>query len=596
MNLSTRRLGRLTAATAGGALVTSGLLLAAPAAQAATTHFVRADQVDQSETRAKGHNDFTANGVHVTTDASDCTDPNPAGGVYCANKAAGYFLVNTKLADVGEPSMLWTSTNPVQPGDLKPSVQLKTDFDGDGDVDGILVGEPTWADGTTLYGNDWWLSGGSAQFVKDAAPSHDGGSGSANHGTLNQWRATFPNAKVIESGWSLGSGVRGDGTISRISLGDDRYYFDVAGAPVARTIYRSQVNLSETRTKGHNDFLPGGGVHVYTDAADSQSKAAGYFDTDFPLSDAAYKGALDLVNNTPSDAVPGAQFIVDFDNDGQYDGTLVAEPIVPVWWLAGSKLVGGPVPAWLKDQAPRKPNEGGTPGYAAGGGTPAEWEAAFPAARIVKVGWSLGSGAKGDVNLNKITVGLHEFTFAANRAPVASKLAATTTSGGTVQVTLAASDADGDTLTYASADGTVAGNKLTYAAPKDFSGTKVLTYRATDPGGLSDTGTVTVTVNKASSTTTLAVSPGKISTKSKHVRAKITVTSAGAVVGGTVDLFDGTTKIGTGIVDANGTVKIAVTSKLAKGKHTIKAVFAGTTGSATSDASVVIKVKKAPKK
>ena len=46
------------------------------------------------------------------------------------------------------------------------------------------MGEPTYADGSVLYGNDWWLSNGSAQFVKDAAPSHVGGSGSDNDGTL----------------------------------------------------------------------------------------------------------------------------------------------------------------------------------------------------------------------------------------------------------------------------------------------------------------------------------------------------------------------------------------------------------------------------
>jgi hypothetical protein len=63
-----------------------------------------------------------------------------------------------------------------------------------------------------------------------------------------------------------------------------------------------------------------------------------------------------------------------------------------------------------------------------------------------------------------------------------------------------------------------------------------------------------------------------------------------------VDLFDGDTRIGTGVLDSRGLVTIAVTSKLKKGKHTITAVFAGTKGSASSEASVVIKVKKAKKK
>ena len=53
------------------------------------------------------------------------------------------------------------------------------------------------------------------------------------------------------------------------------------------------------------------------------------------------------------------------------------------------------------------------------------------------------------------------------------------------------------------------------------------------------------------------------------------MTSTGALTGGTVDLYDGATEIGTGVLDAAGHVKIAVTAKLSKGKHTIKAVFAG---------------------
>lgn len=589
MNMPTRRLSRLSATTAVGALVTSGLLLAAPAAHAATVHFVRGDQVDVSETRATGHNDFLADGVHVWTQGAESSD-----------KAAGYFDVNLPLAGVGEPSLGWTPAAPPV-GNLKPSVQLKTDFDGDGNIDGILVGEPTYQDGTPLYGNDWWLSNASDQFVKDAAPSHTGGSGSENHGTLAQWRSVFPDARVIESGWSLGSGVHGDGTITHIFLGSERYYFTPAAEPETKTKYRSEVDTHLTRANGHNEFLPGGGIHIHTDLVagqESLAKSAGYFDTDIPLA-ASGKSFITYDNTSAADGgqVPGLQLVTDFDNDGTADGTLVGEPLVPgMYWLAAKTLDEVPVASWLKDLAPRKAGQDGAPGYSAGAGTPAEWRAQFPDARILRAGWSLGSNAEGDGVINAITVGLTTFVFAADRAPDASNLAATTTSGATVQVTLAATDADGDTLTYSSPDGTVVGNKLTYTAPKDFSGTKVLAYKVTDPDGLSDQGTVTVTVNKAASTTTLTVNPRKITTKSHHVRAKVTVTSAGAVVGGTVDLFDGETKIGTGVLDADGFVKIAVTSKLTKGKHTFEAVFVGTNGSATSKASVVVKVKKAKKK
>jgi Big-like domain-containing protein len=579
--------------------------------------------------------------------------------------------VNKPLADVGEPSMLWTQIS----GTTAPGLQLRVDFDNDGNIDGTLVGE-------TVYNGDWWLSN-AEQFVKDNAPVNGGGSGSQWHGTLDQWRAAYSHARVVTSGWSLGSGVQGEGTLGRITLGDDRYFFSAPGAPVAKTIYRSEVDTQYTRTKGHNEFPASGGIHVFTDApADSQSKAAGYFVTDIPLKDSGAFSGLDFA--ITSGFAPGLQLVTDFDGDGTTDGTLVSEAGWPgIYWLSSSQLTGTPVPLWIRDLAPRKPGaaEPTIPGYSVGGGTPAEWRTAFPAARILKAGYSLGSGAVGDGLLTKITVGLNQFTFAANRAPVAadktvnavsgqtihvtltatdadgdnltysssdpgvtvvgdqltytvpepfsgtkvlnfsvkdpdnatdtgtvtvnvtqanrapsaSDLAAVTTAGGTVTVTLAATDPDGDAVTYSSTDATVAGNKLVYAAPRDFVGSKVLTFKATDPGGLSDNGTVTVTVNKASSTTTLALSPGKITTKSKHIRGKVSVTSSGVVVGGTVDLYDGDTKIGTGVLDASGDVKIAVSSKLAKGKHTISAVFAGTGTAATSLASVVVKVKNSKK-
>jgi hypothetical protein len=388
------------------------------------------------------------------------------------------------LSNAGEPSM-----DHVRYSGAKPSVQLVTDFNNDGTPDGILVGE-------TVYGRDWWVPGSAAQFVKDGAPSHTGGSGSENHGTLPEWRAAFPDAKILMAGWSLGSGVEGDGVINAITVGQTRYTFSGANrAPVA-------ADLTANAESGQT-------IHVTLSASDPDGDTVSFSSSD------------------PGVSVAGDQLTYTTPNP-----------------FAGTKVLH----------------------YTA-------------------------SDTNGGSDEGTVTVTITQ----ANRAPDAANLAATTTSGATVQVTLAATDPDGDTLTYSSPDGTVAGNKLSYTAPKDFSGSKVLAYRATDPDGLFDQGTVTVTVNKAASTTTLTVNPRKLTTKSHHVRAKVTVTSAGAVAGGTVDLFDGETKVGTGIVDANGFVKIAVTSKLSKGKHTFEAVFAGTNGSATSNASVVVKVKKAKK-
>jgi hypothetical protein len=223
----------LSIATVGG-LAAAGTLLAITPAHAAD-HVITPGQLDVSETRATGHNTFVADGVHVWTEGATSTD-----------KAAGYFAVDQDLADVGEPSMDSVRTDPTTT--LLPGMQLVTDFDGNGTVDGILVGEPTYASGANLYGDNWWLSNGSKQFVKDLAPSHGGGFGSDNNGTLDQWRAAFPDAHVMAYGWSVGSGVRADTTIRSMTLGADTYTFVGTGAPIAppitvSTAYRTPVSI-----------------------------------------------------------------------------------------------------------------------------------------------------------------------------------------------------------------------------------------------------------------------------------------------------------------------------------------------------------------
>lgn len=193
------RLGKLAAGIA------LALGMAAPAIAASQTIIVPDDFVTAlSDTRATGHYEVVGTGLHVWTEGNTSTD-----------KVAEYVATDTPLADAGEPSLSYAPTT----GTIPPGYQLVVDFDDNGTVDGILVGEPTF------YGNDWWASNGSAQFVKDGAPSHTGGSGSTNHGTLDQWRTAFPNAQVLAFGFSLGSGVLGDGVISSITFAGDTYTF-----------------------------------------------------------------------------------------------------------------------------------------------------------------------------------------------------------------------------------------------------------------------------------------------------------------------------------------------------------------------------------
>lgn len=180
-------LATVTAATAAGGTIT------------VPTDFVPA----LSDTRATGHYEVDGTGLHIWTEGATSTD-----------KVAEYVATSAPLADAGEPTLAYTSTSGGAPG-----YQLVVDFDDDGSADGILVGEPA------SYGADWWASNGSQQFVKDGAPSHTGGSGSANHGTLDQWRAAFPDAQVLAFGFSLGSGVEGDGVITSIDFAGTSYTF-----------------------------------------------------------------------------------------------------------------------------------------------------------------------------------------------------------------------------------------------------------------------------------------------------------------------------------------------------------------------------------
>lgn len=254
LNSRATRGRRLISVVAAGATALAGLALAASPAEAATITLIPA-QVDQSQTRAKGHNDFLADGVRVWTEDNSSQA-----------KAAGYFQVDYSLAEVGEPSMD-SVRNDATTG-LKPGMQLVTDFDGNGSPDGILVGEPTYANGDPLYGNDWWLSNSSAQFVKDAAPSHTGGSGSENHGTLDQWRAAFPDAQVQAYGWSVGSGVKADDTIRSMSIAGDTYKFRNGGAPVAFDVSASGP-YGEVVSVQLNGVDPDGGPVKYSAARSS---------------------------------------------------------------------------------------------------------------------------------------------------------------------------------------------------------------------------------------------------------------------------------------------------------------------------------------
>jgi hypothetical protein len=136
-------------------------------------------------------------------------------------RAANFDLKNT-----GELNVDYTHAS----GNLSggPGVNLFVDFDNDGTYDGTLVFEE-------VYGQDLWLTNGSGADIKANAPSHTGGNGSENHGTINQWLTVYPDAKVIGIAFAYGTGGPSSGTLHSFTTGCTTYSFDYEQPPAPPT-------------------------------------------------------------------------------------------------------------------------------------------------------------------------------------------------------------------------------------------------------------------------------------------------------------------------------------------------------------------------
>lgn len=165
---------------------------------------------DYSETRATGHFEPAADGLHIWTEGATSTD-----------KVALYRSVSIPLASVTAASVNYTATTGITPGS-----QLVVDIDGDAVGDGILVGEP-------VYGDAHWLSNSASAAFKALAPHVGGGYGSENYGTLTEWATAAPGATIVAVGFSLGSGVLGDGVVHGVWVGATLYSFTqtIPGTP-----------------------------------------------------------------------------------------------------------------------------------------------------------------------------------------------------------------------------------------------------------------------------------------------------------------------------------------------------------------------------
>ena len=186
----------------------TGIAPAANATETDGTIYVPSDfVVELSDTRDNGSYEVQETALHIATTGTT--------GTTGQDKVAEYVASDVALADVGEPTLEYTNSSNLG----VPGAQLVVDFDNDGSSDGILIGEPA------VYGNDWWLNRTATDIAKAGAPETDGGKGSEWHGTLDQWRVAFPTAVVEAFGFSLGSGVQGDGLLTAIHFADTQYTF-----------------------------------------------------------------------------------------------------------------------------------------------------------------------------------------------------------------------------------------------------------------------------------------------------------------------------------------------------------------------------------
>ena len=168
-----------------------------------------------SDTRPAGHIEFLEEGLHVYTDdtSSDA-------------KASEFYEPHGATAGIpSSASQDWYGT------DAEAAMQIVFDVDaerGNGNDFNIIVGEK-------IYGDDWWYTGGQTRAALRGitCPQTDSGSGSDCHGTLAEWQTAVPDAEVYALGFSLGSGVKGDGVLRAQTFGGEEYIFtdEVNAAP-----------------------------------------------------------------------------------------------------------------------------------------------------------------------------------------------------------------------------------------------------------------------------------------------------------------------------------------------------------------------------
>lgn len=159
-----------------------------------------------TETRATGHYEFKAGGLHIWTEGATSTD-----------KVAAYMPVTAPLADVAarsfDPALKFNAKDSSLPAVPGYQLQVKR---ADGKTF-ILVGEP-------VYGANWWAASCST-YCADLGVAASTGGGSAYSTTLENWVLADPATQVVGIGFSMGSGVHGDGVLKSMEFNGTTFRF-----------------------------------------------------------------------------------------------------------------------------------------------------------------------------------------------------------------------------------------------------------------------------------------------------------------------------------------------------------------------------------
>ncbi len=200
-----------------------------------------------TDTRANGHNVYVSGALHIYTDGSTDVDSSNVN----TDLAAGKFIPSGSIAlsAFGYPTMSYSSAS----GSL-PTIRIAIDKDGDGGADGYLVYQAGAGSNpsslTTTSTGKWWATKDLG--VNDSSapdPSYQ-----KSWGTLNEFLATYPNARITSIGYALGSNAKGDGVISGITAGCQNFTFNQVNAP---TVAPAPVTFQDVCGKSSDGvFIP----------------------------------------------------------------------------------------------------------------------------------------------------------------------------------------------------------------------------------------------------------------------------------------------------------------------------------------------------